>query len=77
MRTTRPTSTSLQDDALISASPIVIYSGEQSSVQRPGVVSELWKRTGRCCRGFVGLLVKSRCLDFGKFSASFTERISL
>jgi hypothetical protein len=54
MRTTRPTSTSLQDDALISASPISIDSEEPLSARGIQPVDETmetyWALSSRICR---------------------------
>ena len=53
MRTTRPSSTSLHDDTLISASPIVIDSEVERLAVRSSVARKIIRHTGRCVERFV------------------------
>jgi hypothetical protein len=53
MRAIRPTSTSLHDDALISASPIVIYSDGEQLAESFGDCDRVWRTYWAICRGFV------------------------
>ena len=53
IRATRPTSTILHDDALISASPIVVDSELRGLAGQLGLAMEVSRRTGRCFEGFV------------------------
>jgi hypothetical protein len=53
MRTMRPTSTSLHDDTLISASPIVIDSEVEMLFEDSKFTVEVRGRTGRCVERFI------------------------
>jgi hypothetical protein len=53
IRTMRPTSTSLHDDTLISASPIVIDSEVEMLVEDSKFAVEVRRRTGRCVERFI------------------------
>jgi len=64
MRQTRPTSTNLQDDALISASPIVIDSGEYSSVHRSRIGVKVMETYWALLSSFVGLAGLESILGF-------------
>ena len=53
MRAIRPTSTSLHDDTLISASPIVIDSDGEQLAESFGISDRVGRTYWAICRGFV------------------------